>query len=230
MFRKKWQLTLTIAFAFLGLLLSVQFRAQKAMVNDLNSQSNETLAAIAKNLTNNYYKLIQEVWDLRTQLKLLEQSADQDKTVLEAMTREKQKMITAIGSKSVEGPGLVITVPSNDRNYFGYQDLIDIVNELWNAGAEAIAVNGIRVNSGTSFLPTDELSTITMDGIRLSYPYVIEAIGAPAALDKGISIPSGIIDNLRALYKIPLEIKQVDKLTLPAMRASEFQYARAVPK
>ncbi len=226
MFRKKWQLTLTIAFACLGLLLSLQFRTHKAMVNDLNSQSNETLALIARDFTSKYYRLIQEVWDLRTQRKLLEQSADQDKTVLEAMTREHQKLQIATGSIPVEGPGLIMTIPENDR-FFGYNDLIDIVNELWNAGAEAISVNGYRAGYYTSFLPTagEPSTTIEPDGIKLSYPYVIMAVGEPTALEKGISIPSGIIDNLKTIYKIPLEIKQVEKISLPAGSAVNFKYA-----
>ncbi|MFA5880783.1 MAG: DUF881 domain-containing protein [Eubacteriales bacterium] len=225
MFKKKWQLTLTIAFASLGLLLSLQLRAHKAQVNDLNSQSSDTLAVIAKNLNTKYYQLIQEVWDLRTQRKLLEQSASQNKTALEAMAMEQQKLNIALGTVPVEGPGLIITVPENSENYFGSQDTIDIINELWNAGAEAVSVNGWRISNNTFFLPTNELSTIIMNDQKISYPYVIKAIGQPVALDKGISIPSGIIDNLKSIYKIPLEIKQVDKLSLPAISSPKFKYA-----
>lgn len=228
MFRKKWQLTLTIAFVCLGLLLSMQFRVHKALVNDLNSQNNETLAAIAKNLNTKYYQLIQEVWDLRTQLKLLEQSADKNKSVLEAMQREKEKLSIAIGSNSVEGPGIILTIPENDQNYLGYQDIIDIVNELWNAGAEAISVNGVRISNTTSIMPGDEFSATLINGKPITYPYVVMAIGEPAALDKGISIPFGIIDNLRAVYKIPLEIEQSEKISLPAASAPNFEYLKPV--
>ncbi|PKM80498.1 MAG: hypothetical protein CVU89_13175 [Firmicutes bacterium HGW-Firmicutes-14] len=228
MFRKKWQLTLSIAFACLGLLLSLQFRTHKAMIDDLNYQSNETLATIARNLQTQYYQLIQEVWDLRTQLKLLEQNADQNKTALEALTRERQKLNTAIGATPVEGPGLVITVPENEESYFGYQDVVDIVNELWNAGAEAVSVNGFRVTNNTSLLPNEDYSAMVLNGIQLSAPYVIKAIGEPAALEKGISIPSGIIDKLISLFKVPLEIQQVDKINLPAANVLDFNYAQTV--
>lgn len=228
MFRNKWQLTLTIAFLCLGLLFSLQFRTHKAMDNDLNFQSNETLAAISRDLNTKYYQLIQEVWDLRTQLRLLEQSNDQNKLLVEALKREQQKLNIATGLTPVEGPGLIITIPENNQNYLGYQDIIDIVNELWNANAEAISVNSIRVTGATSFLPSDELSTILMDGKKLSYPYVIKAIGEPSALEKGISIPKGVIDYLRNLYKIPLEIKQADKVSLPSASAPNLKYSYPV--
>lgn len=227
MFRKKWQLTLTIAFACLGLLLSLQFKTHRALVDDLNLQSTETLATIAKNLSSKYYELIQEVWDLRTQLKLFEQSADQNKTALEAMAREHQKLDIAIGSVPVEGPGLIITIPDNDL-YFGYQDIIDIINELWNAGAEAVSVNDIRINNNVSILPTDSISSILLNNKEISYPFVIKAIGEPSNMEKGIAIPSGIIDYLRTIRKIPLEIKQADKISLPAADIPNFKYAHVI--
>ena len=226
MFRKKWQLTLTIALASLGLLLSLQFKTHNALVNDLNSQNNEALATMAKNLNTEYYRLIQEVWDLRTQHKLFEQNADQNKSVLEALSREQQKLNTAIGSVPVIGSGLVITILENDQNYFGYLDLIDVVNELWNAGAEAISVNNLRINNTTAFLPSEELSAIMLNGQTIYYPYVVKAIGVPNSLEKGISIPSGIIDNLRSVYNIPLEIKQKEKLVIPGSAYPTFKYAQ----
>ncbi len=228
MFKKKWQLSLTVAFASLGLLLSLQFSTHKALEKDLNSQNSEALAAMARNLTSKYYQLIREVWDLRTQLKLLEQTADQNKSVLEAMTREQQKLSIAIGSNTVEGPGITVTIPENDINYFGYQDVIDIVNELWNAGAEAISVNGIRITQNTFVTPGEEYSAILINGHKVFYPYVVKAIGEPAALDKGISIPSGIIDNLRVVYKIPLVIEQSEKITLPPALPPKFEYSKLV--
>lgn len=230
LFKKQWQLTLTIAFLSLGLLLSIQFTTHRAMEEDLNAQSSETLAAIAKNLTTKYYELIREVWDLRSQLKLLEQTRDENKTVTEAVKREQQKLNIANGSLPVEGPGLIITIPPNDQNYFGYQDLIDIINELWNAGAEAISVNGRRVSNTTSITPDDDFTTIRINDDKLYYPYVIMAIGEPATLEKGISIPSGIIDNLRAVYKIPLEIQQSEKIKLSPAPIEQFYYAKPVSR
>lgn len=228
MFRKHWQLTLTIAFACMGLLLSMQFRTHQAMNSDLNTQSNDTLAAIARNLNTKQSRLVQEVWDLRTQLRLLEQSADQEKLALEAMKREQQKLNIAIGSTRVEGPGLIITITENDQNYFGYQDIVDIVNELWNAGAEAVSVNGFRVSHNTAFLPAEEYSSIMLKDRKLSPPYEIIVIGEPTSLEKGIAILNGIVDDLRSLYKIPVEINQVEKISIPATPMITHKYVRSI--
>ena len=223
---KKWQLTLTVAFVFLGMLLSLQFRTYRAMRNDLGSQPTEALAAMAKNLNNQYYKLMQEVWDLRSQQKLIEKNASQDKDVAASMRIEMEKLNIANGYIAVKGPGMTVTIPPEAaRGAFGYMDVIDIVNEIWNAGAEAVAINNIRVNSLTFITADKDFTGVLVNGRKLAYPIVITAIGEPDTLDKGISIPKGIIDGLRISRNIPLEIRQEDKLLLPAAPGHTFKYA-----
>lgn len=221
---KKWQLTLTIAFIALGFLLSLQFQTYRAWRNDLGSQSMETLAALAKNLNSQYYELMQEVWDLRAQQKLIEKNAAQDQDVAESMYIEMAKLNIANGYVPVTGPGLTVTVPAETDGAFGYMDVIDIVNELWSAGAEAVAVNNIRVNGFTSILPDEDFTGIAVNGRKLAFPIVISAVGEPGTLDKGISITKGVIDVLRINRKIPLEIKQEEKLTLSAAPRHVFKY------
>ncbi len=221
---KKWQLTLTIAFIVLGLLLSLQFRTYRAYRNDLGSQSTETLAAMAKNLNSQYYELFQEVGDLSAQQKLIEKNAAQDKDVAAAMQIEMEKLNIANGYTPVKGAGLTVTIPPETNGAFGYMDVIDIVNEIWNAGAEAVAVNNIRVNGFTSILADEDYTRIHVNGQKLDFPIVISAIGEPGTLDKGIAIPRGVIDGLRIERNIPLEIKQEEHLVLPAAPRHTFKY------
>lgn len=227
---KKWQFTLTVAFIVLGLMLSLQFRTYRAYRNDLGSQSTETLSALAKNLNSQYYELMQEVWDLRAQQKLIEKNASQDKNVAESMGMEMAKLNIANGYVPVTGPGLTVTIPNESNGAFFYTDVIDIVNELWSAGAEAVAVNNIRMNSLTTILPDEDLTSVMVNNRKLAYPIVISAIGEPDTLDKGISITKGVIYSLRLDKKIPLEIKQQEKLSLPAAPRHNFKYTEKVLK
>ncbi len=225
---KKWQVSLTITFIALGILLSFQFRTQQALLNDLSSQSTDTLTAMAKNLNTKHYQLIREVWDLRTQQKKLETSVSEEKSLAETMQTEMDKMNIANGTTPVQGSGVAIVIPANNTNSFYYLNMIDIINELWNSGAEAVAVNGIRITNHTSILPAEEFTDILIDGKKITYPYEIDAIGEPTTLNNGISIPQGIIEDLRNVYKIPLEIKQVDKIKIPGAKRAAFTYAKAV--
>lgn len=227
---KKWQFTLTVAFIALGLLLSLQFRTFRAYRNDLGSQSTETLSALARNLNSQYYELMQEVWDLRAQQKLIEKNASQDKDVAATMGMEMAKLNIANGYVPVTGPGLTVTIPNESNGALYYTDIIDIVNELWSAGAEAVAVNNIRINSFTPILPDEDLTSVTVNHRKLAFPIVISAIGEPDTLDKGISITKGVIYTLRLDKKIPLEIEQQEKITLPAAPRHQFRYTEKVIK
>lgn len=225
---RKWQFSLTVTLICLGILLSFQFRTQQALVNDLSSQSMETLTAMAKNLNTKHYQLIREVWDLRTQQKRLESNVSEEQTLTETMQTEIAKQNIANGVTPVEGPGVKLIIPDTNSQTFYFQNMIDIINELWNAGAEAVAINGIRINNFTSILPGEDFSDILINGNKITYPYEVTAIGEPTTLDNGISIPQGIVENLRNFYKIPLEISQVEHLSIPAAPKPKFRWAQPV--
>jgi|GEM_PF-6956059 len=95
------------------------------------------------------------------------------------------------GLTSIEGPGVVISLhdspkstnaaPSVQTEYVVHDgDIRDIVNELWSAGAKAISVNGERIvaNSSIRCIGRD----IMVNFVRVSHPYVIQAVGDPRAL------------------------------------------------
>lgn len=68
-----------------------------------------------------------------------------------------------------------------------YEQFVDVVQELRDAGAEAVAVNGLRVGARSSFATEDD--RVLLDGRPLKEPYRIEAIGSPETLEGGLEIP-----------------------------------------
>jgi uncharacterized protein YlxW (UPF0749 family) len=91
-----------------------------------------------------------------------------------------------VGTVAVTGPGLLIVVddaPSESddtRDQVLDLDLQVLVNGLWEAGAEAVAVNGHRLSSLTAIRGAGD--AITVDYRSLTRPYRIEAIGDPRTL------------------------------------------------
>ena len=103
---------------------------------------------------------------------------------------------------------------------------------MWAAGAEAIAINETRVNFNTVIFygEVNNSMYITANHIPLSFPITIKAIGNPNTLDKGLTLPGGIIDNL-ALFQAFPEIEQQEELVLPAVEKKvPFYNARDVEK
>lgn len=126
------------------------------------------------------------------------------------------------GARAVVGPGLVIVcddAPNADTSSDGRivdQDLAQLVNGLWQAGAEAISVNGIRLTATTAIRGAG--SAITVDYTSLTRPYRVEAIGDPAKLPAAFAASSGgqWWAFLRSNYQISFTVTTSQSLQLKA--------------
>jgi len=95
-------------------------------------------------------------------------------------------------------------------------DVRDVVNVLWLAGAEAVAVNDERVIGNTSVYCVG--STVMVNTTRLSPPYVIRAIGEPGVLAETLRNPSylSLLRQKVDKYGIKFQVAQAAKMMLPA--------------
>lgn len=199
----------------LGLLLSVRFTSE-GYGGYLEHQDQEDLLAIWRNLNEKRDDLEKELEMVRNQKAALAEEASAATNSLTNIQAQLNTLYQVNGLVSVKGPGVEV-VFSGEKPLL-YMDLIDVVNELWSSGAEGISVNDHRVTVGTSFYftETDTGIYITVNNKVLKYPIVIRAIGDPNILEKGLTFPGGIVDNLNTLYNIKPSIKKMDSLELPA--------------
>ena len=172
------------------------------------------LPILVRGLSEKRQRLAVEISDLNSQLRSQTQSDQNDKQLLATLRAQLDKLALVTGTTAAKGPGLEITIDYTAPIL--YIDLINMVNELWAAGAEAIAINDIRVTANTViFYAEDENSLyITADNHKLNFPIIIKALGNPNTLEKGLTLPGGIMDNL-ALFKAFPVLKQVDNLSIP---------------
>ncbi len=137
---------------------------------------------------------------------------------------EVEKKITEInkllGYTDVKGEGIVITVKDGiPEDMEGYEysvdylsglmvhdgDLKAIVNELFNAGAQAVSINGQRVVAPTAINCMG--SIITVNGEKLGSPFVIKAIGSKSDLYGGVVRPGGYLENME-FEGVSVEVKE----------------------
>ncbi len=230
MFNKKSRLvSLTVVFLILGLLLSLQFRTQRNLISSLEAQKTTDLVAMWQNLSTKRNKLQAEINQLREQNFALRTDSGIDSNTEQALEKELTRLKISTGIVPVKGKGITVTI-TGDAPLL-YMDLVDLVNELWASGAEAIAVNKHRIDSFTSISDQEEGHSIyiTVNGHKLLYPIVIKAIGDPHTLEKGLTFTGGLIDNLNNLYSIYPDIKEEESLELPAVPLSQWQYAQPQP-
>lgn len=127
------------------------------------------------------------------------------------------------GEVAVKGPGVVVVVDDAEslsaegtHSQVIDQDLRQLVNGLWTAGAEAIAINGHRVTTRTAIRGAG--SAITVDYVSLTRPYRIEVIGDPSAMPAALSRSAGgqWWSYLKQNYAMRYEVTTATELTLPA--------------
>jgi uncharacterized protein YlxW (UPF0749 family) len=151
----------------------------------------------------------------------------------------------AAGTVPVTGPGLVLTLddakgevdPDNppgaprsanapDLGKVLAADLQIVVNGLWEAGAEAIAVNGHRLTSRAAIRFAGE--AILVDYRPLTRPYVITAIGSPGqlAVEFADSAGGSYLQSLKVNYQIGSDVTERDPVVIPGVPALSLEHAR----
>lgn len=140
---------------------------------------------------------------------------------------EKEEQIKEIneilGKTEIKGQGVIIKLDDNRElnaddalnlsdSLVHYDDLIKIINELFNAGADAISINGQRIVSITGIMCDGNI--IRVNGEMIGVPITIKAIGFPERLKYQLIRNGGYI-NLMQQDKVVVDIEQSENITIP---------------
>ena len=219
-------LLVLVVTGLVGFLLVSQMRGTERFRQRLQAESEPDLTRILASLTTEADDLRDEISRLRLQLLTLQTSSQQEESAAGAAEEQARTLQVLAGTVPVTGPGLTVTI-ADPRGAVGFDTLIDIVQELRDAGAEAVAVNGQRVGAASSFGDRD--GDITLDGTALAPPYRVAAIGPTSTLDGGLKIPGGALDTLAALRGVTATVQDSAALEIPALpRAPVFRVAKPV--
>jgi uncharacterized protein YlxW (UPF0749 family) len=138
------------------------------------------------------------------------------------------------GTLPATGPGIELTI-SDPNGEVGSEVLLDALQELRDAGAEAVEVStldgdAVRVVASTSFVdPADagqDGPGVVVDGTLLASPYRFLVIGDPRTLAAALDIPGGVLDVLRQKNAQGV-VSQRDRVDITSLRAAPSpRYAR----
>ncbi len=215
---------LAIAAAIVGFLLVGQLQGPRRESPTLEAESEGDLARILSDLNAEADSLQSEIAELKVQLNDLRRFSKDETAAVQAAGEQLRNLQVLAGTTPVAGPGLVMAI-SDPGGLVTYDTVIDIVQELRDAGAEAIAVNDRRVGVSTAFAERD--GRVAIDGTVISAPYRISAIGQGATLEGGLKIPGGAVDAVSTLKGVKVQLSKQASLNLPALaRPPEFDAAR----
>lgn len=221
--KPKWILAFSCALVVLGLLFSVQFKAQNSAERELYQQRQENLIVMVKNLTEKRQKLSLEMSELSAQLYDRRNSLEDESMVLQSLQLELSRLEYINGSCEVTGQGIEVSFPAT--SFVQYTDIISLVNELWAAGAEAISVSGVRLNTNSYIFYMDTASgtEICVNNIPVTWPLRIQAIGDANNLEKGLTLPGGFMD-LMMYNKIYPTLRRKESIQLTAVKSPTLYY------
>ncbi len=163
-----------------------------------------------------------EIVKLRADLATLQSKVSEGSSASKEINKNLKETSLFAGLTEVEGPGITITLsdskkadlPSSEAGTIHDTDIIKVANELYAAGAEAIAVDNRRLATGSSVRCVGP--TVLVDGERIASPITIKAIGNPKDLYGGVNIPRGVLDEIRLVDPNMVKVDVVDMQHLPA--------------
>lgn len=205
--------------------------AVSASTNRNTEATDASLVALVKSTQEGVADLDAQVSGLR---------ADLDAYSVDAEPAASSTTVPGISTRTVSGPGVRITLTdanldsipegatANDL-VIHQQDIEDVMNALWNGGAEAMTVQGVRVTGRTVIRCIGNV--ILVDGESYSPPYVIEAIGDVDSLKNAVNSNPRIVNYKEyvTLYGLGWKMESADDLSFPAANTKTTNsYAQVV--
>lgn len=221
--RSKGELSIAVVFVVLGFLLAVQLKSVK-----LNSAADTTSASRMETLQDLYNQALsksdgleQQLGQAQTELSAYREQAASGSGTSEALKAEVDRLEILAGLTDVEGPGVMVVMKDSiavnatgdEGDYIIHDnDLLSVMNELRDAGAEALSLNGERILATSEIRCTG--AVVSVNGRRYAAPFVIYAIGDSATLYQALTMRNGVVDVL-GQWKIEVKVSASEKLLIP---------------
>lgn len=221
------QLVVALLLFALGLGLAIQVRATNSE-SQLRGARQEDLVRILDEVDARQQRLETERQQLQQSLTTLQTSSQQAKEA-QIQTRAKEQQLGVLaGTVAATGPGIVLTI-KDPGGKVQADMLLNTLEELRAAGAEAVEINDVRVVADTWFSDLKP-GSVSISGTRASQPYRFTVIGNSHDLDTALGIPGGVEQSVDQLARASAAVSQQKSLAVTALLPlSTPDYAHSAP-
>lgn len=229
-----------ILLGIMCMLLTLGICVQIKTVNDSSTgvgktqKENELRNSVLK-WKERYEAIYQEGLDKEKELEDLRTEVAKEDTDSVNLRNELEQASTLLGYNEVTGQGLIIIlkdanstkVVGNASDYIVHDgDLLEVINALKNAGAEAISINGQRIVNSTAITCAGNITKV--NGEKVGSPFEIKAIGLTEKLNGALTMPGGYLELLEE-DGVQVEVKEVQNVVIPKYNGIyQFEYAKNV--
>ncbi|MFE6236026.1 DUF881 domain-containing protein [Cellulosimicrobium sp. NPDC057862] len=218
------QIVVGVLCALLGFALVVQ--VSQTQEDQLSSLRQSDLVRLLDDVTQRSGELEDQVSSLESTRDELQSGSGRERAALELAEQQAETLGILSGRLPAEGPGVEIEVVEGTEALDAFA-LFNVLEELRNAGAEAMEVNGVRLVASSYF--EDSAEGVVVDGQTITSPYRWNVIGDPSTLETALEIPGGAMASLRA-DGARTTITQQDRVEVTAtVEPGAPQYATPVP-
>jgi uncharacterized protein YlxW (UPF0749 family) len=220
------QAVVAVLLALLGFAAAVQVRAT---VNDdeFTGARQDDLISLITTLTLATQRADADIADLQRTRDSLRDESEATRTALELARERVDTLSVLAGTVPAVGPGVRLTVTVGGGAAIGTDQLLEGIQELRDAGAEAIELNQrVRVVAQTGI--EDSADGLVVDGVELSPPYVLDVIGDRDTLATAVEFQGGFGDAVEAVGG-KLTVSPRDSVSVRSVREPpDLQYAEPV--
>ena len=196
-------------FFICGILTCIIFMRFKSIENvDLDSEQSLIETELRTEIANYKEKCSEaeeELQNVNNKINEYKEQIEKNETNTETITKEIKQTSELLGKTNVKGDGIIVTLSDNEKEKIVYTDLSGLLNELKYAGAEAISINGIRIEALTDVSSTSS-GIILLNGQRIVSPYIVRAIGNQTYLYSNLTAKNGFIDYYTKNYELSIDI------------------------
>lgn len=206
------QLLAGVLCALLGFALAVQIRQTSDL--SLSGMRQDDLVRILDETTTRGDSLERERADLAVERDELLSGSDTRQAALDALRRSAETQGILAGRLPAEGPGVVVTLTEPGGSIKPVM-MLNVLEELRNAGAEAIQLDDQRITASSAF--TGSAGAVVLDGVTLSPPYVWTVIGDPETIATALQMPGGAFAQVRSTGA-DANVEQLEQVEVTAIR------------
>ena len=212
----------------LGLAIVTQVRQTKSG-DSLDTARPADLLVLLDSLRQREATLNTEVSELQNTLNSLQASGNSDQAAIQSAQARLAALSILVGAVGATGPGVTVTIEDPGPGV-SPEAMLDVINELRAAGAEAVEINDAHqsVRVGVDTWVVGMPGSLTIDTRTLSAPYSILAIGDPPTLAAAMNIPGGAEDSIKRVGA-RMSVQQADRVDVTTLRQPKpHQYAQPV--
>lgn len=229
---KKGKFTITITIGIMCFILTMLIFMQvktisQTNISELEIMRESELKTEITSLKTKHEEVVTKIQETNEKILEYENAAIEGEEASELLEKELKETQDLLGKNAVTGEGIIIQMSNMGSSKINAGDLLNLVNTLKNAGAEAISINEQRIVYDTYIVNINGTNYITINGEYIVSPYTIKAIGNTTYLESSVAQKNyGYIDTQIAEGK-QVTWERATNINIPAYNKSlDFEYVK----